>query len=141
MNELSYFTIRSQHYRRLAAEAHDPRLKEALEAIAADMSNKVATADPNRQVSSPEPVQEALDERMERRITIRRFGWLSCTKGEQLQECIVWDESTSGARLVVTTTREIPDEFHILMSFNFTSRRRCRVAWRSDTQLGVKFLD
>src|ERR1700691_2249113 len=47
MNEVSYFSIRAQHYHQLAMEASDTRLKEVLEAIAADMSAKVATADPN----------------------------------------------------------------------------------------------
>jgi hypothetical protein len=50
MNEVSYFTIRAQHHSQLALEASDPRLKAAYEAIAADMSAKVATADPNRKV-------------------------------------------------------------------------------------------
>ena len=50
MNEFSYFNIRAQHHSRLALEASDPRLKAAHEAIAAHMSAKVATADPNRKV-------------------------------------------------------------------------------------------
>jgi uncharacterized protein YaiL (DUF2058 family) len=50
MNEVSYFTIRAQHNSRLAMETIDPNLKSAYEAIAADMSAKAATADPNRQV-------------------------------------------------------------------------------------------
>jgi len=50
MNEATYFTIRAKHYSRLAVEASDPKLKAAYEAIAADMSAKVATADPNRRV-------------------------------------------------------------------------------------------
>ena len=79
MNEVSYFSMRAQHYHQLALKATDTRLKEVLEAIAADMSAKVATADPERQVSGPEPAQEAMDERMERRIKVR--GWLSSKKG------------------------------------------------------------
>jgi hypothetical protein len=50
MNEVSYFTIRAEHHSRLALEASDPGLKAAYEAIAADMSAKVATADSNRKV-------------------------------------------------------------------------------------------
>ena len=109
MNEVWYFTIRAQHYHQLAMDASDSRLKEVLEAIAVDMSAKVATADPNRQVSGPEPVQEAMDERMDRRIKVRRRGWLSATTGAELEECIIWDESTIGARLVVAAKSEISD--------------------------------
>lgn len=50
MNEVSYFIIRAQHYSQLAMDEMNPRLKVAFEAIAADMSAKVATADPHRQV-------------------------------------------------------------------------------------------
>jgi hypothetical protein len=34
----------------------------------------------------------------------------------------------------------IPDVFHLYMTLDFASRRRCRVVWRSKTQIGVKFL-
>jgi hypothetical protein len=50
MKEMSYYKIRAQHYFQLAEATGDPRLKEAFEAIAADMSSKVATADPHREV-------------------------------------------------------------------------------------------
>lgn len=140
MNEVSYFTIWAQHYYQLAMDASDTRLKEVLEAIAVDMAAKVATADPNRQVSGPEPVQEAMDERMERRIKVRRRGWLSVTKGAQLEECIVWDQSTTGARLVVAVELKISDTLYLYMSLASTSGRHCRVVWRSNTQIGVEFL-
>jgi hypothetical protein len=89
----------------------------------------------------PEPEQEAKDERVDARATVRRCGWISRTKGEQLRECVVWDESKSGARLVVDEPAEIPDDFYLYMSLESTSRRHCRTAWRSDKQIGVEFLD
>jgi hypothetical protein len=51
MNEVSYFRIRAQHHSRLAAEATDPKVKAAYEAIATDMMVKAVTADPNRDVA------------------------------------------------------------------------------------------
>jgi hypothetical protein len=51
MNESTYFTIRRQHYSQLALEATDPKLKAAYEVIAAEMSVKVTSADPNRKVT------------------------------------------------------------------------------------------
>jgi hypothetical protein len=92
-------------------------------------------------MSGSEPVQEAKDERVGPRKTVRRCGWLSRTKGEQLQECIVLDESEKGARLEVNRPSEIPDNFYIYMTLESTSRRQCRVAWRSDKQIGVEYLD
>ena len=98
-------------------------MKEVLEAIATDMSAKVATADRNRQVSGPEPVQEATDERMERRIKVRRRGWLSSTKGATLHECIVCDESTIGARLMIAAEASISDGLYLYMSLGCKARQ------------------
>ena len=123
MNEVSYYSIRAQHYHQLALKATDTRLKEALDAIAADMSAKVATADPKRQVSGPEPVQEAMDERMERRIKVRRQGWQSNTKGANIQECIICDESTSGASLIIDPEACISDRLYLYMSPESTMPR------------------
>jgi hypothetical protein len=92
-------------------------------------------------MSNSEPVQEAKDERVGPRSTVRRCGWLSRTKGEQLLDCIVLDESKRGARLEVNRPSEIPDNFYIYMTLESTSRRQCRVAWRSDKQIGVEYLD
>jgi hypothetical protein len=72
---------------------------------------------------------------------VRRCGWLSPTKGERLQECVVVDESKTGARLTVNAPNEIPDNCYIYMSLESTSRHHCRVSWRSDKQIGIEFLD
>jgi PilZ domain len=60
--------------------------------------------------------------------------------GEQLRECTVWDESETGARIIVDAPETVPDTFHIYMTLDFSSRRRCRVVWRSKSQIGVEFL-
>jgi hypothetical protein len=57
------------------------------------------------------------------------------------RKCIVLDESEKGARLEVNRPSEIPDNFYIYMTLESTSRRQCRVAWRSDKQMGVEYLD
>jgi hypothetical protein len=87
------------------------------------------------------PAQKAQDERVHRRMTVRRCAWLSLTKGEQIQECIVLNESHKGARLAVAHPGGIPDNFYIYLTLDSASRRNCRVAWRSDKQIGVEFLD
>ena len=87
------------------------------------------------------PVQEAQNERVHRRVTVRRCAWLSRTKGEQIQECVVMDETHKGARLAVADPNEIPNAFYIYLTLESSSRRNCRVPWRSDKQIGVEFLD
>ena len=88
-----------------------------------------------------EATPEAQNERVHRRMTVRRCAWLSRTKGEQIQECVIMDESRKGARLAVADPDGVPDSFYIYLTLESSSRRNCRVAWRSNKQIGVEFLD
>jgi hypothetical protein len=55
--------------------------------------------------------------------------------------CTLIDISESGARLVLPSGMEVPDEFVLLLSANGRARRRCRVAWRGNRrQIGVEFV-
>jgi hypothetical protein len=91
-------------------------------------------------VSDANRAQTPTDARSNPRSIVRRCGWFVGSVGEQLRECTVWDESITGARLVVDAPEAIPDTFHIYMTLDFSSRRRCRVVWRSNTQIGVEFV-
>ncbi len=84
---------------------------------------------------------EAKEQRDSERTSVRRCGWVAKTKGAQLRECVVLDESHSGARLAVADSNEFPDAFYIYMSLDFRSRHHCRVVWRSKQQIGVKYED
>lgn len=80
------------------------------------------------------------EKRANARTRVRRAGWTARNKGEQLRECLVWDESPSGARLIVNTPDEFPENFYIYLTLDFNSRRHCRVVWRSKTELGVQYV-
>lgn len=80
------------------------------------------------------------EKRASARTSVRRAGWTARSKGEQLRECLVWDESPSGARLIVNNPHEFPENFYIYLTLDFSSRRHCRVVWRSDTELGVQYV-
>lgn len=82
----------------------------------------------------------ASEKRATARTNVRRAGWTVRNKGEQLRECLVWDESETGARLVVDNPQEFPERFYIYLALDFRSRRHCRVAWRSDRELGVQYV-
>jgi len=88
----------------------------------------------------PEIKDSESESRKSSRTMVRRVGWLSRVKGEQVRECTVWDESDTGMRLVVKTPDEIPDTFYVYSTLDSTSRRHCRVVWRSGMQIGVEFL-
>jgi hypothetical protein len=91
-------------------------------------------------MSDANNAQTPQDGRTDPRVTVRRCGWFVRQKGEQLRECVVWDESKTGARLVVDAPDTVPDAFYIYMSLDFTSRRHCRVVWRSSKEIGVEFV-
>ena len=84
--------------------------------------------------------QQKSESRKASRTGVRRIGWLSRVKGEQVRQCTVWDESDTGMRLVVDVPDEIPDTFYLYPTLDFASRRHCRVVWRSEKQIGVAFL-
>jgi hypothetical protein len=80
------------------------------------------------------------DSRKAARTAVRRIGWLTRARGEQIRECTVWDESDTGMRLVVDAPDEIPDTFYVYPTLDSSSRRHCRVIWRADRQIGIEFL-
>ena len=63
-----------------------------------------------------------------------------------MRECSLWDHSEGGAKLSPIKNSSfdlgaIPDDFYVYMSpdLDFLSRRRCHVAWRSKTHVGIQF--
>jgi hypothetical protein len=54
-------------------------------------------------------------------------------------ECLLCDASQEGALLAVKDPTSVPDEFILALSIDGAARRRCKVAWRSKTQIGVAF--
>lgn len=50
------------------------------------------------------------------------------------------DISESGAQLEVFDTRDIPDDFSMLVGGQRAVKRLCHVVWRSHDRLGVKFV-
>jgi hypothetical protein len=78
------------------------------------------------------------DKRKGIRRPMRYTAWIA-QKGKPLYGCVVSDVSEKGARLDVESTDSLPDEFMLFLSRLGTPRRKCHVAWRSPTQLGVEF--
>lgn len=79
--------------------------------------------------------------RRSKRKAFEYVGLLDFCDGEVPRPCQVRDISSGGARLIVfTDTNAIPDTFNLLFSASAKVRRRCRVAWRSPTEVGVQFV-
>jgi hypothetical protein len=60
--------------------------------------------------------------------------------GQPLGACRMKDISSGGARLAHAITAELPEHLVLSFSRDGTVRRRCQVAWRTENQLGVRFL-
>lgn len=55
-------------------------------------------------------------------------------------DCIVLDVSTTGARLRINSSLVAPDEFELMLPHQ-AHRRRVKVRWRRQKELGVEFTD
>jgi len=53
-------------------------------------------------------------------------------------DCMVRNLSATGACLVVPSTVGIPDRFDLVIAPG-KDARRCRVAWKDDTRVGIMF--
>jgi hypothetical protein len=58
---------------------------------------------------------------------------------EPLIDCVVFDLSTGGACIQVANPAAIPDEVELTFDAARTLRA-CRVAWRSESRIGVAFV-
>ena len=63
------------------------------------------------------------------------FGNMSITI-----DCVVRDLTPRGARLRMPSTVGVPSVFHLLHQRD-GAIQRCKVAWRTETEVGVEFID
>jgi hypothetical protein len=82
----------------------------------------------------------ASEKRTEPRQGIHWDSLIVKIDGSIVDGCTMADVSSSGARLIVKTPTEVPDEFNLLLSRNGSVRRRCKVMRRSEGEVGVQFL-
>ena len=59
--------------------------------------------------------------------------------GSVLQECVLTDVSKSGARITIEEPEILPDQFILVLAPS--AHRDCKIIWRSDSQVGVEFVE
>jgi hypothetical protein len=69
-----------------------------------------------------------------------RRAWVDANNGSRLLDCTLWDISGAGVRFTIETPSRVPFDFFLVLSKDGKDRRRCRVIWRSDDQVGACFL-
>jgi len=67
-------------------------------------------------------------------------GYLYSTDGWPLGECQMKDISQTGAMLVHEIGDDMPAQFLLSFSRNGQVRRHCRVIWKKEKQIGVRFV-
>jgi len=69
---------------------------------------------------------------------MRYTAWVAI-KGEALHGCVLTDISESGGRIDIDDSKPVPDRFTLLLALNGSAKRKCRVVWRKERQIGVTF--
>lgn len=77
------------------------------------------------------------EQRQSARQRTLKGGRIVVNNGFSTFQCTVRNMSESGARLVVTSVVGIPDAFQLAMDDG--RKFDCTIAWRKETELGVKF--
>jgi hypothetical protein len=79
-------------------------------------------------------------QRKDARKPTKARAYLYSADGWPLGECEMKDVSSSGARLAHEISDELPETFMLALSRNGQVRRRCKVAWKKDNEIGVRFV-
>src|SRR5215475_11358051 len=78
--------------------------------------------------------------RKHRRVDLDYMARILTVAGEPVCDCALIDVSDGGARLAVLAVEMVPDEFLLTLSVASEVRRRCKVAWRKEAEIGVIFV-
>jgi hypothetical protein len=57
--------------------------------------------------------------------------------GSAVIECAILDVSDRGARLELSTPKELPSDF--VLKLTEGNRRQCKVVWRDENRVGIEF--
>jgi hypothetical protein len=80
------------------------------------------------------------DARKAKRTPKRHAAWISLNSASAHMPCVVWDLSEGGARLAAPRSHVLPAMFNLILAKDGKSQRLCRIAWRSESQVGVQFI-
>lgn len=84
----------------------------------------------------------ARENRKSPRREIYQFAVVHGGDGQPLRPCFVRNVSATGANIGMdSSTSGIPDEFVLILTRAGDVRRRCRIVWRSEKALGVRFFE
>ena len=85
------------------------------------------------------PERPAKNRRRLARVSLR-YGAAILGEGKLIAACTMLDISLAGARLQLAETAMVPQQFTVALSRNGEVRRRCELMWRSENEIGVRFI-
>ena len=82
-----------------------------------------------------------VDRRRTPRQALGRDVFICSEDGKPLGACHLCDVSATGARLSMAPRllANLPDDFILVLAKRGKVHRRCRIVWRSDEEVGVRF--
>jgi hypothetical protein len=83
---------------------------------------------------------QSADKRKNPRRAVTYPAFIELGDGLPARPCVLRDASQGGAHLAVADPKDLPDEFILALSSDGAARRRCRVAWRTESEVGVEFV-
>ena len=85
----------------------------------------------------------ATDRRTSPRQALGRDVLICSEDGKGIGACHLCDVSASGARLAITqgVLGKLPEEFILVLAKRAKVHRRCRVVWRGQDEIGVRFIN
>lgn len=74
------------------------------------------------------------------RKSVRQSAWITLDGGFAARPCVVLDLSAAGARITVDDADAAPGVFRLAFSRDARAGRQCKVVWRREGTLGVRFI-
>lgn len=66
-------------------------------------------------------------------------AWVAAGNG--VLDCTVWDMPEDGVRIALSEPDGVPEEFVLMLTVDGAVRRHCEIVWRSDGQVGARYLN
>ncbi len=82
---------------------------------------------------------ESSERRQEKRLRALKSGKIAFNDRRSVIDCMIRDLSKHGAKLLVATSVGVPDRFDLVLDADHSSYS-CRLAWRTEKELGVEFV-
>ena len=74
------------------------------------------------------------------RKSVRQSAWITLDGGFAARPCVVLDLSAAGAKITVDDAGAVPGVFRLAFSRDAREGHSCKVVWRRQGTLGVRFI-